>query len=155
MAEHLLDAPQIRASFEQVRREGVAEEMRVDAGRVEPGPVRELAEDEEGARAGQRATPRVQEELGPVAPVEVGPPEREVAPHGFRRRAPEGDDPLLSALSHDADDPRVDVDAHPLKAHRLGDAEARAVEELHERAIAERARRGPRGGVDEALGLGG
>ena len=90
VAEHLLDAAQVGASFEQVRREGVAEEMRVDAGRVEPGPVRELAEDEEGARAGQRATPRVQEELGPVAPVEVGPPEREVAPHGFRRRAPEG-----------------------------------------------------------------
>ena len=84
---------------------------------------------------------RVQEELGPVAPVEVGPPEREVAPHGFRGRASEGDDPLLSALSDDADDPRVDVDAHPLDAHRLGDAEARAVEELHERAIAERARR--------------
>ena len=97
---------------------------------------------------------RVQEELGPIAPVEVRPPEREVAAYGFRGRASERDDPLLPALSHDADDPRVDVHTHSLEAHRLGDAEACAVEELHERPVAEGAGRRPRGGLDETLGLG-
>ena len=39
VAEHLLDASQVGAAFEQVRREGMAEEMRVYAAGFEPGAV--------------------------------------------------------------------------------------------------------------------
>src|SRR4051812_3582234 len=47
MPEHLLDATQVGASLEQVRREGVAEQVGVDAPGFEAGLLRELAEDQE------------------------------------------------------------------------------------------------------------
>ena len=42
VAEHLLDAAQIGPALEQVSREGVPQEVRVDALRLEPGLGREL-----------------------------------------------------------------------------------------------------------------
>ena len=56
VAEHLLDAPQVGAALEQVGRERMAEEVRVDTTRLEPGAVRQPAQDEERARAGQTLT---------------------------------------------------------------------------------------------------
>src|SRR5512146_418142 len=79
VAEHLLDGAQVGAALEQVGREGVAEQVRVDAARLQPGLLGEPAQDQEGACPGQRAALRVQEELGPVPRVEVGPSAREVA----------------------------------------------------------------------------
>ena len=55
VAEHLLHAAQVGAALEQVGREGVAEEVRMDAIRVEPGDGCEPAQDQEGAGARQRA----------------------------------------------------------------------------------------------------
>ena len=49
VAEHLLDAPEIGAALEQMRREGVAQEVRVDALRLEPGLRRRA-----GAGSGRR-----------------------------------------------------------------------------------------------------
>ena len=72
VAEHLLDAAEVGAALEQVGRERVAEQVRVDALRLEAGLLGEAAQDQEGAGAGQRAALRVEEELGPVAAVEVG-----------------------------------------------------------------------------------
>src|ERR687897_2882193 len=63
VAEHLLHAPQVGAAFEQVRREGVTEEVRVDAPRLEPRLRRNRPQDEEDPRTGQRSALRVQEEL--------------------------------------------------------------------------------------------
>ena len=80
MSEHFLNRPEVRASLEQVRGEGVAEEMRVDALRIEPRLVGEFPQDQEGAGPGQRASASVQEELGPVARVEERAPTGEVAP---------------------------------------------------------------------------
>jgi hypothetical protein len=73
MAEHLLNGTEIGAALEQVRREGVAEDVRVHAGGVEPRLGGQRPEDEERAGARQRAASRVQEQLGPVAAVEVRP----------------------------------------------------------------------------------
>ena len=67
MAEHFLDRSQVGASLEQVRRERVAQEVRMDSQRVEPGLLGELAQDQEGARPRQRAAAGVQEELGAVS----------------------------------------------------------------------------------------
>src|SRR4051794_4241901 len=79
VAEHLLDAPEVGTALEEVRRERVPQEVRVDALRLEPRLLRQLPEDEERAAARERAALRVQEELGPVPPVEVRPAAREVA----------------------------------------------------------------------------
>jgi len=74
VAEHLLHAPQVGASLEQVRRERVPEEVRVNTCRIEPCPVGETAEDQKRARARERAAAGVEEELGAVAAVEMRAP---------------------------------------------------------------------------------
>jgi len=151
--EHLLNAPQVGAALEQVRGEGVPEKVRVNALRLEPGFLGESPQDEKCAGAGQRAAARVQEELGPVAAVELGTAEREVAPNRLRCRPAERDESLLTALAEDADDPLLDVDPALLESDGLGDAQASAIHQLDERTVAEGARRRPDGCVDQALGL--
>ena len=99
VAEHLLDAAQVGAALEQVRRERVAEQVRVDALRVEAGGRGEPAQDQERARPRERAALRVQEQLGPVAAVEVRPAAGEVAPQRLGGLAAERDDALLAALA--------------------------------------------------------
>ena len=102
VAEHLLDAAQVGAAFEQVCRERVAEEVRVDAPRFEPRLLGEPPQDQKRAGARQRATAGVEEQVGPVAPVEVRPTECEIAAHGLDGGSPERDDPLLVALADHA-----------------------------------------------------
>ena len=55
VAQHLLHAAQVGAALEQVRGERVAEQVGVDAPRLEPGRRGEPAQDQERAGAGQRA----------------------------------------------------------------------------------------------------
>ena len=74
MPEHLLDAAEVGAALEQMRRERVAEEMRVHAPGLEPGPLGEPPEDEKRARARQRPALCVEEQRGRPAPVEVRAP---------------------------------------------------------------------------------
>ena len=57
VAEHLLHAAEVGAALEQVRREGVAQQVRVDAARLEAGLLGEAAQDQEGAGAGERRRP--------------------------------------------------------------------------------------------------
>src|SRR5438552_19130166 len=80
VAEHLLNAAQVGAAFEEVGRKRVPEQVRVDAARLEAGFLREPAQDEEDAGAREPAALRVEKELGPTAPVAVRPPARLVAP---------------------------------------------------------------------------
>ena len=138
MAEHLLDAAEIGAALEQVRRERVAQQMRVDARRLEAGLLGQAAQDQERARAGQRAALGVQEELRAVAAVQERAAAAQVAAQRVGRAPAERDDALLAALADRADEALVEVDAAPLEADRLADAQARAVEELDERAVAQR-----------------
>src|SRR3954470_1236257 len=70
VAEHLLHRAQVGAPLEQVRRERVAQQMGMDAPRLEPGLLRQPAQHEERARTRQRAALRVQENLGPAPPLE-------------------------------------------------------------------------------------
>src|SRR5437588_4464250 len=153
VAEHLLDAAEVRPALEQVRGERVPEQVGMDPLRLEPRASREPPQDEERARARERAALRVQEELGPVAPVEERTTAGEVAAQRLGRLAADRDDPLLVALAEAADEPVLEVDAAPLERHRLRDAQARAVEELGERAVAEVARLRAGGRLDEPLGL--
>jgi hypothetical protein len=136
MPEHLLDAPQVGTALEQVRGERVPEEMRVDPLGLEPGLRSQPAQDQERACPREGAAAGVQEEVGPVAAVEVGSPARQIAAYRLGGAAADRDDPLLPALADAADEPSVEVDGPLLEAHRLADPEARAVEELDERAVA-------------------
>jgi hypothetical protein len=154
VSEHLLHGSQIGASFEEVRRERMAQKMRVDAARLQTGSFGELAEDEKRTGARERAAAGVEEELGAVAAIEVRAPECEIPPDGLGSRSPEGHEALLATLPEHAHDPLLDGDAALLEPHGLGDSQAGPVEELHERAIAERAWRRADCGVDESLRLG-
>jgi hypothetical protein len=127
----------------------------MDTPGLEPRPVGELAQNEERPGSRERAAAGVQEELGAVAAVEVRAAEREVTTHGLGGQAPEGNEPLLAPLAEHADDSLVEGDAALLEPDCLGHAQARPVEKLDERAVAKRAGRRPRGGVDEPLRLSG
>src|SRR3954469_23685042 len=84
IAEHLLDAAKVGAALQQVRRERVTEQVRMDALRLEPRLLGEPAKDQEGTGTRQGAAARVQEELGTAPPVEVGAAHRGVAGGGGR-----------------------------------------------------------------------
>src|SRR6266511_3187268 len=71
MAEHLLHAPEVGTALQEVGREGMAQEVRVDALGLEACLGREPAEDQEGSGSGQRPSLRVKEELWTVALVQV------------------------------------------------------------------------------------
>src|SRR4051812_33797733 len=132
VAEHLLDAAEVGAPLEQVRRERVAQQVRVDALRVQARLSGETAQDQKGAGAAERAALRVQEQLRPAAAVEVGAPAGEIALHGLCGAAPDRDDALLAPLAEAANEPLVEVDAAALERDGLPDAEAGAVEEFDE-----------------------
>jgi len=155
MPEHLLHGAQVRSSLEEMCRERMAQEVRMDASGLEAGTVGELAQDEERAGARERSASRVQEELRPIAAVEVRPPEGEIAAHCLCRGTPEWDEPLLSALSEHAHHALLERDAVLLQPDRLGDTQTGAVQELHERPVAQRPRGRPDRGVDQTLRLGG
>jgi hypothetical protein len=70
MPEHFLNRTEVGAAFEQVGGERVPQQMGMDAPGVEPGLLGESAQDQEGARARQRAAARVQEQVLAVAAVE-------------------------------------------------------------------------------------
>ena len=127
----------------------------MDALGLEPGLLGKSAQDEERARARERAAARVQEEIGPVAAVEMRPAQGEVAARGLGRRASQGHEAFLPALPEHADDAALDVDRALLEPDRLRDPQPCSVEELDERSIPQRARRRPSGGIDQTLGLGG
>src|SRR4051794_37673225 len=88
VAEHLLDCTEVGASLQQVRGEGVAEEVGMDALRLEPGLTCEAPQDEEGAGAGERAAACVQEQLLPVAAGGGGGGPGEVTAEGPPRPPP-------------------------------------------------------------------
>ena len=126
VAEHLLDAAQVGAALEQMRRERVPQQVRVDAPGLEPGGLGEPAQDQERARAGERAALGVQEELGPVAAVEVGPAAREVAAERLDRLASDAGRPApCRPCRCTRTTPVVEVDAVLLEPDRLRDAQAR------------------------------
>src|SRR5438128_998879 len=73
VTQECLDRAQVGAALQEVRREGMPEQVRVDALWLEPGARGQPAQDQERARARERAALGVEEELGAVAAVEVRP----------------------------------------------------------------------------------
>ena len=122
VTEHLLHAAEIGTSFEEVRGEGVAQEVRVHAGGVEPRLGGQAAEDEERSRPGERASLGVEEELGPMPAVEEGAASRQVSPHRLDSLAPERDDALLVPLAQAAYEPVLEIDATAVEPDGLAHA---------------------------------
>jgi hypothetical protein len=151
MAQHLLDGPQIGSSFQQVRRERVAQQMRVDPERIEPRLLSKFPQDQEGACPGQRAAACIQEELGTVPGIEKRAPASEIAAQRFGCVPADRNNALLAALSDDADEPVVEVDPRPHEPDRLGDSETCAIEQFDEGLITERARLCAGGSLNQAL----
>src|SRR5438132_2312835 len=133
--------------------ERVPQEVGMDAPRLEAGLRRQPAQDQEGAGPGQRPALGVEEELGPVAAIEVGAAPGEVAPERLGALTADRYDPLLRALAEAADEAAVEIDAALVERHGLRHPQARAVQEFDERAVAEvtRLRAGSR--FDQALGF--
>src|SRR5438128_1360004 len=105
MSQHFLNGTEIGPSLEQVRGEGMPQEMGMDALRLQSGPAGDLAQDEERAGAGERAAARVQEHLRAVPGIEEGAAAGEVAAQRLGGGPPDRHDPLLGALAEYADDP--------------------------------------------------
>src|SRR5688572_28836587 len=124
--------------------------MRVDPLRVQARLGREPADDQERARACERAALGVEEDLRAVAPVEVGAPAGEVAPQRLDRLLPERNDALLVALADAAHRAVLQVDTATLEPDRLTHAEPAAVQELDEGAVAQASRRRAVRRVDQA-----
>ena len=153
--EHLLYRAQVSASFEEVRGEGMAEEVRVHACRIETRFRGQAPEDEEGAGPGQRAALRVEEKLRAVPAVEERPAPGEVAAHSLDAFSSKRDDPLLVSLAEAPHDAVVQVDPAPVEPDRLADPEPGSVEELDERPVAEGPWSRPVRRLDQTLDLAG
>jgi hypothetical protein len=52
VAKHLLNAPEIGSSLQEMRGEGMAQEMRVNPGWIEAGLLRQLPQDQERTCSG-------------------------------------------------------------------------------------------------------
>jgi hypothetical protein len=153
VAEHLLHRAQVRAPLEEVRGEGMAEEMGVHPGRIEPRLRGQAPEDEEGAGPGQRAALRVEEKLRAVSAIQERPSPGEVPAHRLDPFAPERDDPLLVPLAEAPNDAAVQVDPATVESHGFADPEPGPIEELDEGAVAKRSWSRPVRRVDQALDL--
>src|SRR6476661_1625355 len=138
MSEHSLNGSQVCSSLEEVSRKRVAEEMRMHALGVEPGLFGQFAEDQKGAGPRQSAAAGVQKQLGPVADVQVRAAAGEVTQKRLRGVAADRNNPFLAAFANHSNEAVVEVDAGLLEPDRLGDTQARAVEQLDERLVAER-----------------
>src|SRR5690242_15125565 len=106
----------------------------MDTLRLEPGLRREPTQDQERAGAREAAALRVEEQLRPVAGVEVRTSAREIAPERDDRLPADRHDALFRALADAAHEPRFEIDAALLEADGLADAQTRSVEQLDERA---------------------
>src|SRR6476469_3630409 len=125
----------------------------MDPLRLETGLPGKAPENQERAHPRQRAALGIEEELRPVAAVEVRAAARQIAAQRLDGGASDRDDPLLVALAEHADDARIEVDPCALEPDRLADAQAGAVEQLDEGGVPERAGGRAGGRLDQALGL--
>src|SRR5205823_2910138 len=122
--KHFLHRSEVGPALQEMRGEGMSQEVRMDALRLEARLPGQAAENEEGPGAGQRAAAGIQEELGAVARVEVGPAAGEVPAEGVDGLAADRDDALLGAFADAADDPLLEIDARLVEADRFANAQA-------------------------------
>jgi hypothetical protein len=110
VSEHFLNRPQVGPALQQVGGEGVAEEVGVDATRLQAGGSGEASEDEEGSRPGERTALGVEEELRAPAAVEVRAATGEIAAERVGGLAADRNHALLRPLPEATDEPAFEID---------------------------------------------
>ena len=158
MAEQLLHRSEVGTAFEQVRSVCVPEGVRVEG---PPVGQRMALEDPTCVARGERITPSVQEDH--IAGRRGIREDRTTAVEPGRERVggrlPHRDAPDLGPLAHHGDQravaPPADLDVVAAQPAALGDAQARAVEHLEHREVAQDHRGGDRVGFVVCSGQGG
>ena len=121
MPEHLLDAAEIGATLQQMRGKRVSEEVGVNSFRFQTGAFGEAAQDHERSRAGQPSALGVQEELLPVAAVEVRATASEIPAYRLCGGTAERNDALFAPFAETTDEALIQVDAGLLETDRFAD----------------------------------
>ena len=110
MAEHLLNGTQVSAAFEQVRRKGVAQEVRLHRHR-DTGTLGRLFYTEPEGLAGDRDAAGAQEERAAgLRAHELGSASLEIGLQGDQRSLADGHDAILGALTGHTHERGVGVD---------------------------------------------
>lgn len=143
-----------------MRREGVAQQVGVDAGKPRRAGV--ALDDLPDGHPFEGAAGAAQEDAPPVPSVRLRQPAAAVVQIGFQRGLggfAKGNEALLGALAGDCEEAECPVDAFEPEVRGLGGAESRAVEKLEQCPVAqpdgERAWVfGRLGGLDERADLG-
>ena len=123
MAQQLLDRPQVCAAVEQVRRERMAQPMRVG-----DDPAQRARVEAASASGEEERIVRSSRQLRPSLP--------QIAPEPERRLLAERDDALLASLgAADVHELLLEVDVSEVETHGFGASQPGGVDELDERAV--------------------
>ena len=154
MAEEHLDVPDVRPALEEMRRGRVPQRVTCDV-LSELRRLRRLLDDVVHERGVQSTAALGQEQPGHFGcAFDVRPSLVEVDLDRFRGGVRERDVAILGALAQDnAEDAVFRVDVFDLEFRELAGADARAVEEFEDGAIAQAQRGIIRDGFDELLGI--
>ena len=137
VAEQLLDDAQVCAVAQQMRGEGVPQEMGVDV-YLEAGVQGDALEDLPDADGGQFRAAHGEEYLAAGALFDhAGTLFGEVFGDGFARLPAHGDEAGFVALAGDADDALFEQEVFEAGIGKLRDAEAAGVEQFHHGAVAQ------------------
>ena len=138
VAEHFLDAPQVGAAFQQVRRRGVPQAVRPGAG-ADTRRAQPLVHDAAGRAGIHPAAPHAQEQRRPAG---RGRDNRAAGllpqAHRADRRDTHGHRAFLPALAEHPNRPPSEVQRPAIKPAQLTDPDAGGVQQLQHRRITQR-----------------
>src|SRR6266446_3433942 len=157
MPQHLLHGAQIGAMVEQMAGEGMAQHMRRQPNRIEPGGNGELFQQLTAALSRQMpgAAARREEPAGRPSVRKEAIATFEIGAEGQPARFAQRDDALLAALAGHQQETRVAPCRGEGQRHELGNPEPRRIEQLEYTAQADTFISGPdTGGVYQRLDLG-
>ncbi len=150
VAEHLLDRAQVRAILQHVRPEGMPQRVRMHVG-GQAARLRDRLDDAPDAARGEPAV-AAHAQVGQQRPILDQPALarrahlrlalRKVRPKRDGRLVPQRNVALLARLAPHQDGLVLPLDVLDVDAHQLGVADAAAVEQLEDDAVALRPRRG-------------
>ena len=153
MPEQLLHHAHVGPSFEQMRREGVSQVVRGD-GAADPGGPCVRGQQSRAGLSGETPSPRIQEERSPRSRRrERRTRDTQIVLDRDTRHAADGDVALFVPLPEYANGALLQVEVVHIEPRQLGDAQARSVQELEDRAVAHTRRTPRRRGLDHGRHL--
>src|SRR5579883_2613886 len=139
--KHLLNRPEVGAMIDQMGREGMTQDVRAHADRIDAGDGGTLLEELGEALPGQMAGPgayRWKQPWSFAATGSKGAPHRKIAAERGARRLGYWDQPVLFAFSADVQDRDLPSECGHRQADQLGDSKAAAIQKLNQRGEAQR-----------------